>query len=178
MEYDNASWPELDAFISDLGIKKPYLRIWKTMESTPITTASIDALVNQGLVVVTHPLGLFSGKILLGKLEDGKIVLKQGLSPYERDKTLFHELAHLHHPVLLCSGDSYGYFSEKEQAQREAIAEWLGRTARANPELLRHAIHRFELKPQIYDLASYSAFKDDSRAASCSSGEPYSLFMD
>jgi len=148
-------WLELDFFVSDLRIKKPYLQIWPGIERNPPSIASIDVLLEHGYVVEERPLNL-----LLGTIEYPKIVLQTSLDPYERDKTLFHELAHLHHPVLLCLGDSYSYFSEREQLQREAITEWLGRKARADPELLRHAIVSFGLEPHVYDQASYRAFKD------------------
>ena len=85
------------------------------------------------------------------------IHLADYLKPHQRDITLFHELAHLRHPILLSSRTDTRMTPFGEYG-REIIVEYLGRKARADPELLRHTVVSFELEPKIYDKASYVAF--------------------
>ena len=42
--------------------------------------------------------------------------------------------------------------------EMEIILEYHARMLRADPQLLRHAVYSFGLKPEIYDCASYRAF--------------------
>lgn len=84
--------------------------------------------------------------------------------PYDRDKTLLHEILHLHYDVY------GGWLSRmlKEQvpknpfgvSEEEIFIEWSSRKARANPDLLRCAVRGFDLEEHIYDYASYQAFGD------------------
>ncbi len=88
------------------------------------------------------------------------IMIKEDSSPYERDTTLFHELAHLHYSppdnlaTIFVSRDNLSY------KQMEASIEWIGRKVRADPTLLRHAVLAFGLEPYVYDQASYQAFNN------------------
>ncbi|MBU0456810.1 MAG: ImmA/IrrE family metallo-endopeptidase [Nanoarchaeota archaeon] len=124
------------------------------IQDNPITVESIDALAKKGWYVQFKSLC----SSLKGGIVENKILLKENLSPYERDKTLFHELVHIHYPTYL-SCKSERALSLFTELQIEAITEWLGRKARADHLLLREAIKSFELEPQVYDQASYRAFR-------------------
>src|SRR3989344_1061721 len=92
-----------------------------------------------------------------------EIIIHPLLSEYSRDKTLFHELCHIHYDkFIIPSLDESlpknlvdGYIFE---SVNENLIEWLARRHRADYVLLRDVVHSFELEPQIYDLPSYMAF--------------------
>ena len=92
-----------------------------------------------------------------------EIIIHPLLSEYPRDKTLFHELCHIHYDkFIIPSLDESlpknlvdGYIFE---SVHENLIEWLARRHRADYVLLREGVHSFELEPQIYDLPSYMAF--------------------
>ncbi len=142
------NWKNMDLYVSETREKYPGLPIWEEIREKPITVESIDEKIKGGLVVITRPM-YFHGSVSFS----GEILLREGLDPFKRDITLFHELAHLHHPILL-SWDSPNYLG----IEKETITEWLGRKARADPLLLRKAIYGFGLEPHIYDKSSYFAF--------------------
>lgn len=155
MIHVHSPWRELDNYVSALRLKDQNGMIWQEIKDNPISTTFIDGLRKE------------RWKVRYDCIEDlgscdyeNKIILLSSLFrfvfPFERDITLFHELAHTRHPTLLNSV----LHSPVPDPQQEVIAEWLGRKARAEPELLRHAILSFGLKPEVYDQASYRAFKD------------------
>lgn len=154
-----SSWEELDNYVSNLQGTSPRWKIWKDIERKQISVSSIDCLLSRDLVLrEDNAFSNITGAVIQYK-GCVEIWLRRGLSPYKRDVTLFHELAHIiHHPNL--SNNRYaGNISPKEANDREAITEWLGRKARADPELLRHAVLSFGLDAYIYDKSSYQAFQ-------------------
>ena len=141
------SWDELQEY----NKTNPLFHRIQHNSGNPFTTESIDKLVHNGWKAKLSALTASQGLLIPGaKL----IVIRDGMPPYERDKTLFHELAHEHYPKLHPSSFpsiDYGI---------EAVAEWLGRTWRANPVLLNHAVLSFGLDPKMYDFPSYIAFRN------------------
>ena len=167
----SSSWKELDGYVSKLIQVFPNLQIWKDIERKPITVSSIDHLISDSTnLIEDSTITVFTGGIVIEE-ETKKMVilLKAGLDSYNRDVTLFHELAHLHHPIYLSrrSNEFDGFVSYAEETAREAITEWLGRKARADPELLRHAVLSFGLEAQVYDKSSYQAFQKIIKSQQC-----------
>lgn len=149
------SWEEINWYVSRLvNGTSPVIR--DKIYQSSISSAFIDGLIHKGWRVEYEQDHFFAGSISLPP--ETKITLRDNLTPYGRDKTLFHELAHLRHPVLLSSrsGPLKTPFGKDDI---ETIVEWLGRKVRADPELLRYAIVSFGLQPQVYDQASYAAFR-------------------
>lgn len=152
----HSPWIELDNYVSALHLKDQEGMIWQEIEDKQISTTFIDELRKEGWKVKYDCIED------LGRCDyENKIIFLSSLfrffySPFERDVTLFHELAHVRHPTVLNSVS----YSSIPNHQQEIITEWLGRKARADPELLHHAVLSFGLKPQIYDRASYCAFKE------------------
>jgi hypothetical protein len=166
-----APWKEIEAYVA--GLQKNYgISFWEEIKDKPITTEFIDGIIKNGWKVFYKEGFVYAGVVT----KDNKILLRDTLTPIKRDITLFHELAHIRHPVLL---SSQGIESHRIKCEREIITEWLGRKARADPELLRYAVHSFELQPHIYDLASYKAFKGlDKQLDFYFVENTYSLLMD
>lgn len=144
-----ATWKELDAYVASLF---PLYRPRELLAKDPFTTKYIDELLASGCFVrfsarLWEEQGL-TFKIQKDNREVRCILLSYLSSPYDRDKILFHELAHIK------SNRGFGILNPNI----EAIVEWLGRQWRADSTLLKHALHSFELKPYIYDKTSYQAF--------------------
>ncbi len=151
----------------------PHYAIWKEVQENPISKSFIDQLLTESWRVKY----LDTGFISRGISYDQEIYLANDLTPLKRDITLFHELAHLRHPILLSSRFAA---NEKEKCEREIITEWLGRKARADPELLRHAVLSFSLEARIYDKSSYQAFQKIIRGQQCFPfiEQEYTVLMD
>ncbi|MBI4147030.1 hypothetical protein HY494_00065 [Candidatus Woesearchaeota archaeon] len=151
----DASWKEIEHYISELQ-KKTSPAAWRVVNEIPISAYFIDRLIQKKWTVLCD-YDKFSS--ICGSIDKNLpiIHLANHLAPHQRDITLFHELAHLRHPVLLssCTDARMTPFAKNE---REIIVEYLGRKARTDPELLRHAVVSFGLEPKIYDRASYVAF--------------------
>lgn len=151
------SWAKIEDFIETFQTIERYNVIWSEINQKPISLDFINKIRTNGHRVEyqsfpEHHFGEYDRRSKL-------ILLNEALQecPYERDVTLFHELAHARHPFSL---NDNRWLKYEERQQREIVAEWLGRKARANPELLRHTIVSFGLEPRVYDLASYYAFQD------------------
>ena len=140
------SYQDLVDVLSDI----PRIHL-NSMGKNPITIKSIDKLIIEGWEVSYIKNKL---TVLLGGLipDQKKIVIKSTLTPYQRDLTLFHELAHIHYPYSKSNDNTYRY------KWNEIFIEKIARDTRINPELLRHAITTFGLEQHIYDEASYQAF--------------------
>ncbi|GEM_PF-2112921 len=151
----NDSWSEIEQYVLGLE-KRTDQEIWQVLHQSKISTYFIDRLIGKRWKVrcdydkSSHFFG--------GIDKDLPIIhLANHLAPHQRDITLFHELAHLRHPILLSSLVDIRV-TPFDKNEREIIVEYLGRKARANPELLRYAVLSFGLEPHIYDQASYAAF--------------------
>lgn len=159
------SWEELNTYVSILLRRVPYMDIWGTPRFDrdiwrriilePFNPDSIDRLTRQGWKVVLDDLE--SDGYALPRVRE--ILLNRRLGLYQRDLTLFHELMHA------WFGDELGgknhVMDHKLAEESEAIAEWLARQYRADPELLRHTVLSFGLEPGVYDCISYEAFYPD-----------------
>ncbi|MEK6880437.1 MAG: hypothetical protein AABY22_12550 [Nanoarchaeota archaeon] len=126
-----------------------------------LSKTSIDLMIELGWHIKRPPSFLkFSAKKSCGSCSPDigflrRIMLHPILEHYDRDKTLFHELSHIHYDSV------FKVFAKNGLHNSEPVIEWLARKHRANPVLLKHAIHLFELEPHIYDLPSYLAFAED-----------------
>lgn len=147
-------WAELDESVLKSRRSNPQYAIWQDIRRYPLSTYFIDELIDDGWRAGYEYLSgdsgccdLVSKRILLGK----HLVF----SPYERDVTLFHELAHARHPDIL-----HVNTTSLNVNLLEIITEWLGRKARADSKLLRHAIVNFGLRPHVYDLSCLKAFPE------------------
>lgn len=142
------SWETLNSFVMSIADEKILEHLGR-LEDPGIKPREIENLFSEGYVVE------FSELMSDGEVE-GKIIRideKLRADPYERDKTLFHELAHVLFP--------YFQHSKQHTDYREGPIEWIGRRLRADPVLLRLAVYGFGLDPFIYDKASYKAFFPD-----------------
>lgn len=149
----NASWSEIEQYVLE-SEKRTAPDIWRAIHQSKISKYFIDGLIEKKWKVLYNSSTLFVGSIHKTK---SIINLANYLKPHQRDITLFHELAHLCHPVLLSSRTD-AKMTPFGEYEREIIVEYLGRKARADPELLRHAVLSFGLEPKIYDKVSYVAF--------------------
>ena len=149
MEPHKLSWLELDLAVSELNRQTKDREIWKEIKARPLSMYAIRKLKEKGWKVRSvereAPATVLPGAKV--------ILLREDLTGYERDKVLFHELAHAHFGQKLNDVQESAYSTDNN-----AIAEWLGRQSRSKFYRLRSAIYAFELKPQIYDEASYQAF--------------------
>jgi len=114
-----------------------------------LTTEAIDELAANGWSI-----DFITNYVLVGGIskEDRKIKIRQNLVPYERDITLFHELAHIFF------GDDLNRHSDDTE---ELVAEYFGRKWRSDPTLLRHTLQTFGLQPVVYDYISQIAFPEE-----------------
>ena len=153
------SWKEIEKYVLFLHMCKPEQGVWQGINDYPLSVSFIDELVQKRWKVSYR--SSFRKNFGVCCPDSRRIILAGSLKddPYQRDKTLFHELAHARHPNFLGTNREL-FLPKKEYAQRESITEWLGRKARADPELLRHAVLSFGLEPQVYDQSSYRAFND------------------
>jgi hypothetical protein len=148
---ETTTYKELEARINWLKNNKPFChrKIWDLIEYSPISELSICLLRQKNWEVKEDPIDSWCN-------QDKKIIfIKQELPPYERDKNLFHEIAHAQYGKEL--NDSGGSIDEHEN---RTIAEWLARRCRLNSDLLRSTIEEFKLTPYIYDNVSYHAFRE------------------
>ena len=151
---EGSPWEKINSYVLQLRETNSRYPIWRAIEEFPLSKDFIDGIVEEGWRVIYEPDFFFLGGIT--HPPEKNIILKAELKPYQRDRTLFHELAHLRHPLLL----SYQTANDqKQKCEREVIVEWLGRKARADPGLLRHAVLSFGLDAYIYDKSSYQAFQ-------------------
>ena len=150
-----SSWKDIEEEILRLQKEQPKDELWGKVASEPISKEFIDDLVKKKWRVLYRPYNKNSG---VCSFQQKKIVISRTYEhfPYRRDVILFHELAHARHGELLSSNHE----DREKRRQQEIIAEWLGRKARANPELLHHAVLSLGLQPQVYDQSSYRAFND------------------
>src|SRR3989344_2484545 len=150
----NDSWPEIEQYVLELE-KRTDQEIWQALHQCKISKYFIDRLVGKKWKVLYN-----SDTILVGSIHvtEPIIYLADHLKPHQRDITLFHELAHLRHPILLSSLVDTR-ITPFEKNEREIIVEYFGRKARADSELLRHAVLSFGLEQHVYDQASYAAFR-------------------
>lgn len=149
IKYWEASWTDLDSYVNSVRSINSSWDLWTLLDREPLTVESIDFLVAEGWRLEEHGLSAYHG---LCMLRTKLIQINSNLSAYERDKTLFHELAHAWYSkfgILL-----NGIVSPVE----EIITEWIARGLRATPKLLRQAVLTFGLEPFIYDSASHQAF--------------------
>ena len=137
-------WNELEKYVFET---EKYRHI---VEKPKITCGSISELFDQGWRVNMTEMSSTSGLCIFSHK---RIVLGKNLIEYLRDKVLFHELVHAHYPVVLND-----LLPSGEKLIRSGVVEYVARTLRANPEILKHTIEVFGLEPQIYDGASFIAF--------------------
>jgi hypothetical protein len=145
------TYAEIGARVARIRETYPQWEIWGLISSRPITTNSIDSLILEGWAVG------FSDNSSCHYQEKNitlLIDLEQYENSYQRDVTLFHEIAHAWYGDALDDRLLRGARCHDDRT----IAEWLARQKRAEPELLRYAILSFGLAPQVYDRASYEAF--------------------
>lgn len=149
-------WNGLYQYIAILKDEEPSLPIWKEIAEKPVDKKFLHELRSQEWKVRGEPMdlladGLYDYENRVIRINNYLIMRMNDEKAYERDKFLFHEIAHLRFGL----NDNIGNPGWKKNA---AIAEWIGRQSRADPELLKHAVKGFGLEPIIYDLASYQAF--------------------
>ncbi|MDP3728882.1 MAG: ImmA/IrrE family metallo-endopeptidase [bacterium] len=154
-----ASWKTIDLYVQHDHQKNSLF--WEKIDVRPFTCGSLDQLITLGLQVEFLKL---EGAYGYARSQDketiprkyANIQIHNLLRPYNRDKTIFHELMHVWHGYSLDDG-----FDKKEHVQKinTIRVEWLSRQARADAELLRHTLTRLRIKPWIYDKASYDAFQ-------------------
>ncbi|MBW2986152.1 hypothetical protein KY333_02165 [Candidatus Woesearchaeota archaeon] len=155
-----ASFAELEAYLS-LERNRWFIDdMWPLIEANPITPHSIDRLITDGWAVEKDEKKLFRR----GQCDfDTKLITLYGNTeeyrrkPYSRDVTLMHEVVHAHYPRLNSQTTTTG---EKFITSKigETMTEWIARQIRTVPEVLRASVLWFDLKPYVYDRASYVAF--------------------
>ncbi len=151
----NDSFRKIEQYVLELE-ERTSPAVWDQIYQNPISTNFIDGLVEQRWKVWYNSDRNFTGSFS----ESAHIIyLADYLKPHQRDMVLFHELVHLRHPIILSSSVD-ARMTPFGKNSREIIVEYLGRKARADHDLLRHAVLSFGLDAQIYDLPSYKAFKD------------------
>lgn len=149
IDADKRNFTEIENRISKIKETCPNRNIWQMIKTKPITTNSIDYLVETGWSVILN-------NIESSCNTNKKIIkLEKGIDNFQRDKFLFHEICHAWYGEEL----SDRWLAIYEYDNR-IIAEWLARQLRANPKLLRHTIFAFDLEPKIYDKISYEAFSN------------------
>lgn len=155
-----AKWEELDKFVLELKDKENrHVGLFEAIEKKPITINSFNHLLAQGLDVKLSEKLRSYGVCFFNNMRF-IIKLRKDLEPYERDKTLFHELVHAHYGSSY-TNDSIRVFElevEDFKLENAVIVEWLARQLRADPKLLRHVSNSFGLEQHIYDRASAQAF--------------------
>ena len=144
---EKRTYQELNARVSYIKQEYPNRKIWSLISYSPITAKSISQLIKRGWILKLNKIESACD------LKNLWIWLNSELSPYPRDKNLFHEIIHAIYGEEV--GDSIGSLFAHDN---RTIVEWLVRQSRARPELLKHAINSFNLQGYIYDQASYLAF--------------------
>jgi hypothetical protein len=142
------TFAEIEARVKVIRKDFPNRRIWDSIEE-PITTDSIDSLIEDGWVVKTEQDTTYSRPWLT------EIGLQYGLRGFERDRALFHEIVH-----AWLGKEASDNMLARFRDDNNTIVEHLARQLRANPEILRHSVLAFNLEPEIYDSVSHQAFAD------------------
>ena len=168
MGWISSPWDRLNEYVLSLHADQSLAHTWKMICDNPLHESSIDMLVLDGWKINLIP-QLEDNNVKHGAclLEEKEIEIVEGFGVYDRDKTLFHELIHAWYNYFgdpLNDINSWKVSNDvKDRCLKNgAIVEWLSRKKRATSSLLRHAVHSFQLKPEIYDVASYYAFVKDS----------------
>lgn len=147
-------WEHLNAFVQRIKERDPKRKIWTLLKEKPVTIQSIDELARDGWKVIPEAFEWSSGSADA----IAKTIWVSEPTAYQRDKTLFHEIAHAYYGEEIA--DSMNFIPERQiRQENNAIAEWIGRQSRSQPSLLRHAILTFDLKPEVYDMVSYLSFE-------------------
>jgi hypothetical protein len=146
LDYAKASWVELNAAAVEIYTHKD---ISDAIGLNLLTVGAIDKVISEGWRVQAE-----QGYVLLGGLDidHKRMMYRESLTGFERDVTIFHELAHLHHDPLLRSRKS-----RLDPVDIELLAEWLARRYRSDPALLRQMVVGMGLEAQVYDETSYRA---------------------
>lgn len=145
-----ATWEELDMAANRVRWEsRIFRRIWAVRDYKPLDEKAINHLIQDELRITIVPnangdASYYRKRILIGKFDN----------PFERDRAIFHELAHAWFGEELDDGSG---LNDRERENR-IIADWIARQARANPSTLRAAILGLNLEPRIYDKTSYQAF--------------------
>ena len=151
----DATWRQLQFFVSE---DRRYAgKLWKELERRPFTIDSLEDIAERDIPIIFCNIEEY-GRVEIAKRENEKTTIKirKKLHPYDRDKTLFHELMHLWYEPYLADGDDVKHIDRR--LRNAARAEYLASQARADSQLLHKAITVFKLKPYIYDKVSYDAF--------------------
>lgn len=154
-----APFSELERRISNHKKQFRFSRIFGRLKHEPIIKETIDKLIMEGWQIREGDDSRLDTKRKI-------IYLEKGISDYERDVALFHEISHIPY-----GNDLYDAFASLRigfDAERNEITEWLARQLRADPELLKHTILAFGLEPRIYDKISFLAFHPEAEKVSLS----------
>jgi len=155
-----ASFAELEAYLCQEKNKWFIDEMKPLINTNPITPLSIDRLITEGWIVEMY----YSQSGITGTCnqETKTITLfgstnKYKRKPYSRDMTLMHEIVHAHYPCLNSQITSTGE-RFKTNKLGEPMTELIARQIRTDSEILRASVLWFDLKPYVYDRASYIAF--------------------
>ena len=139
------SWKELEKLV--LSLDNGFLHHWDwETKARPLNSNSFEQLKKEGWGIKETALPESYNGVCHSDTK--KIEVRPNLAPYERDKTILHELVHAW----------YGLRDGLFYPQEEAVTEFLARKVRANPLLLKAALGAFDVELFIYDRASYQAF--------------------
>ena len=148
----SATWRQLEDFITEDKTYAP--SFWTRLNRRPLTSGAIETLARRGFVVSLEKMENY-GEFIKRRGRRTKILLRKGMSGYDRDETLLHELTHfLHYPLLNDRED----VEQGRRTRNCARVEWIARRARADPQVLFAAVTLSGLEPLIYDKTSYQAF--------------------
>ena len=153
-----ASWKTIDRYVQRDRQENAWF--WEKIDARPFTCESLDQLLSIELNIKFKKLNNVYGYACSSDRDgiprkEGLLLIHNLLRPYNRDKTIFHELMHIWHGYPL--DDDPGVRTSELAKKNTARVEWLSRQARADAELLRHTITKLEIQPWIYDKASYDA---------------------
>lgn len=154
-----AAWKRIDSYVQQDRRENAWF--WEKLDKRPFSCASLEELLSLGLKVEFLKLENAYGWAESADREgiprkEASIRIHSPLRPYNRDKTLFHELMHVWHGYPLNDGPRVR--TKELQRKNTARTEWLARQARADPDILRYTLTRLRIKPWLYDQASYDAF--------------------
>lgn len=153
-----ASWHNLETCVTELQAQGHNPLLFSLIREKPLTPDSIDEILRQGWKIMLT--GIPCRCASQCSYRTKTIYLDEGLEPYERDKALFHEIAHAWYGLTATMDDeNLGEYGTKNNA----LVEWACRLSRANPEILRRAVIGFNLTPRIYDRASSQAFQQENK---------------
>ncbi len=154
-----ASWRSIDLYVKQDRKENPWF--WERIDARHFVCDSLDYLLVTGLKLEFLKLEAAYGYAHSPDRETiprkhAHIQIHSLLGPYNRDKTLFHELMHIWHGYPLDDGVTVR--TKERRVKNSARVEWLCRQSRADPAVLSHTIERLRVQPWIYDQASYDAF--------------------